>query len=110
MHRSTPPGRARSGHASCPARAPQARLDHGHTGRYSVDEKAVTLGALAGRVLRMTNVPFFTVTVDHIPDYLGELKVVEMAADYESGDSPNEALGALKSGAARSGYHGIIGL
>jgi uncharacterized protein YbjQ (UPF0145 family) len=58
----------------------------------------------------MTNVPFFTVTVDHIPDYLGELKVVEMAADYESGDSPNEALGALKSGAARSGYHGIIGL
>ena len=40
---------------------------------------------LADRVLRMTNLPFFVVTVDRVPDYLGHLEVGKMDTNWGVG-------------------------
>lgn len=79
-------------------------------GRYVLDGEAATLGALASRVLRMTNVPFFVVTVDHVPDYLGDLEVTKMVTNWGSGSKAREAIDDFKNYAVKEGYHGIIGL
>jgi uncharacterized protein YbjQ (UPF0145 family) len=58
----------------------------------------------------MPNVPFFIVTVDHVPDYLREFKIIEMKADWSGASKPGEALSKFKEYAMKNGYHGIVGL
>jgi uncharacterized protein YbjQ (UPF0145 family) len=58
----------------------------------------------------MTNVPFFAVTVDYVPNYLGDLEVTKMATNWGAGSKPQEAIDDLKKYAVKEGYHGIIGL
>jgi uncharacterized protein YbjQ (UPF0145 family) len=58
----------------------------------------------------MTNVPFFVVTVDYVPSYLGDLEVTKMATNWGGGSKPQEAIDDLKKYAIKEGYHGIIGL
>ena len=79
-------------------------------GRYVLDSEAVTEGALIDRVLRMTDVPFFVVTVDYVPDYLRHLEVTKMAAEWNVGAKPQEAVANFKDYAIKEGYDGIIGL
>jgi hypothetical protein len=68
------------------------------------------LGAPAVRVTPMTDVPFFTVTVDYVPEYVGEHQIVKMQADWSGASKPGEAMAKFKEYAVKNGYHGIIGL
>ena len=58
----------------------------------------------------MTNVPFFVVTVDHVPDYLSHLEVTKMDTNWGGGSKAREAVNDLKNYAVQEGYHGVIGL
>ena len=58
----------------------------------------------------MSDVPFFTVTVDYVPGYLSDYQVTKMMAQWAWGDGPKEALDGLRSWAMENDYNGIIGL
>jgi uncharacterized protein YbjQ (UPF0145 family) len=58
----------------------------------------------------MSDVPFFTVTVDYVPGYLSDYQVTKMMAQWALRDGPKEALDDLRSWAMENDYNGIIGL
>jgi hypothetical protein len=58
----------------------------------------------------MANVPFFVVTIDRVPDYLGHLEVIKMDTNWGAGTKSREAINDFKDYAIQEGYHGIIGL
>jgi hypothetical protein len=50
----------------------------------------------------MGGVPFFTVTIDHVPEYVGDLEVKEMMIQWGSGFGPAEALDDLRNWAKKT--------
>jgi uncharacterized protein YbjQ (UPF0145 family) len=58
----------------------------------------------------MSEVPFFTVTVDYVPQYLGEYEVKKMMAQWGWGAGPGAAIEDLRKWAKENNWNGIIGL
>jgi uncharacterized protein YbjQ (UPF0145 family) len=58
----------------------------------------------------MSDVPFFVVTVNYIPDYLSDYQVKKMYVQWAWGNNPDTAVSALQGWAKEKGYNGIIDL